>query len=804
MAQPRSRKISKALNPHAIEDPLKTLERGTKLWKVRDKGRVRGTKIYMRTYKLLSIPRTYKELPKAKIVYSGHTRLGIFPANGDCDKEISINDISEIRPGNNSDTFNKMKTTNNGGTEFNSGRGTIVNYQTSRCFSILLNDRTILDLIAEEDNVRNLWVDTLSHLTSRINSQKSGLDYESYLQNLFKQIDKDNNSSITFDEFKYLAAQLHIEEDEKSLRKLFDEKTLEKGGPEMSQEDFKAFYKALLLPSVRRKDLEDIFKLYCNGYINVHEAVETSSTSDSNTLTIKNETKLRMTACNLMSFLGEKQNTETGLDECKKLIKEFDPSQSNTLSLEGFTALIMCKGDINDVLDSTKKKKVYQDMTQPLSNYWIASSHNTYLVGNQVTGESSIEGYIDALKQGCRCIELDCWDGNNEPVITHGYTMTSKILFKDAINAIKEYAFASSEYPLILSLENHCSLPYQDKMADYLTDILGDILFKESVDERKTELPSPEYFKNKILVKAKRIATENLEIVEEDVVDSPTRKSQAFSANVSEKLSDLVNYVEAISFPGFDENGKYYQMSSFKESKMQSYCQDDADVIKFIKYNSRQISRIFPGSTRQDSSNLDPLLPWNTGCQMVALNYQTNDKTMFINNAKFSDNGGCGYVLKPQFLIAPKIGYSPISSFNCSEENKWTVTVTVISGQHIPRPDGKSDDEVLNSYVKVKVFGHSEEIPAKKTLSVKGINPVWNSKPLRFPVEVFSLAFLGFAVKDKAENGGADRDIGGFCSPLGMVQVGYRQIDLKSYTRKKDISPASLLVRIQIHPNPMD
>ena len=108
--------------------------------------------------------------------------------------------------------------------------------------------------------------------------------------------------------------------------------------------------------------------------------------------------------------------------------------------------------------------------------------------------------------------------------------MASKILFKDAINAIKEYAFTSSEYPLILSLENHCSLPYQDKMADHLTDILGDILFKESVDEQKTELPSPEYFKNKILVKAKRIATENFEIVEEDVVDSSTRKSQVFSA----------------------------------------------------------------------------------------------------------------------------------------------------------------------------------------------------------------------------------------------------------------------------------
>ena len=98
---------------------------------------------------------------------------------------------------------------------------------------------------------------------------------------------------------------------------------------------------------------------------------------------------------------------------------------------------------------------------------------------------------------------MDIYDGETEPVIYHGKTLTSKLSLRDICETIARYAFATSPYPIIISAEVHCGVAQQVMIANIMSEVFGDALVKAPVDGRpKIEvLPSPEELKGRVLLK---------------------------------------------------------------------------------------------------------------------------------------------------------------------------------------------------------------------------------------------------------------------------------------------------------------
>ncbi|KAL1506208.1 hypothetical protein ABEB36_005610 [Hypothenemus hampei] len=260
-----------------------------------------------------------------------------------------------------------------------------------------------------------------------------------------------------------------------------------------------------------------------------------------------------ITLSTFAKFLETRQMETRTEEEVKGLINRHEPDVTlraqHCLSFEGFARYLMDKDNFAFVPECEVPNE--EEMRRPLSTYYIASSHNTYLTGHQLKGESSTELYSQVLLSGCRCVELDCWDGEDGyPMIYHGHTFTTKIPFTLVVETINKNAFVTSPYPVILSIENHCSLQQQNRMAHIFQRIFGDRLVTnflfESDYSDEPYLPSPEQLRNRILIKNKKLTVEIPPPI--TAISTPVRPGCGMRHSVPNRTSSIISNASSSSF----------------------------------------------------------------------------------------------------------------------------------------------------------------------------------------------------------------------------------------------------------------
>nr|XP_027194064.1 inactive phospholipase C-like protein 1 [Dermatophagoides pteronyssinus] len=731
--------------------------------------------------------------------------------------KLPIKSIREVRRGKNTDVLKNSEIT-----------GT---YKEDCTFSIIYGDDfETIDLIALSSTEANIWVTGLNFLIGLIRSPDSleGREKmrEKWLLDVFDEADYDHKGMLdeleTIALLKKLNERLCID----SLKQKIVEFEMNKKNGEQRGCISKHAFISLFTQTATRPDIYFILVRYCGrDYMTVEE---------------------------LQLFLeGEQSIQGTSLEFCQNLIERFEPSDQarhkKQLLIDGFTQFLM--SDACDIL-GLAPKQISHNMNHPFIDYFISSSYNTYLIEDQVKGPSSCEGYAKVLSSGCRCVKIDVHDGPECPLVFHRNTLTSKIPLIDVLTTIKEMAFISSPYPMIIHLENHCSLNVQKEVARLFRKILGDYLFilpttneismdnemikfkmetmslsSNSSDDYSNEMQqnasfisssekhlnniseqccstniwskiTPEKLMHKIIISGKKISNKNLTIEEVSDEEEENNNFRNFEFRkriaICQELSEIISMIRTDDWSNFDNPNLIHLNESLAIKIAQQ------NVEELTQRNKHFMTQITPDISRIDSSNLDPFEFWNCGVQLISMNYQTNGQIMNIYRGWFSQNGCCGYVLKPTYLR------EKYSTFNLRRKDAITsavdplnIRIKIISGQQLPRPKGASmKANSIDPYIIVQCLGTTIDCAEYRTSTISndGHNPIFDES-FEFNVCLPELTMIRFLVLD--DDYINDDFIGQLTIPVSCLESGYKHIKLLNMNNEI-IPNTSLFVKIAL------
>uniref|UniRef100_A0A3B4GDG5 Phosphoinositide phospholipase C n=1 Tax=Pundamilia nyererei TaxID=303518 RepID=A0A3B4GDG5_9CICH len=652
------------------------------------------------------------------------------PSKKDGDRaRLDVSSIREVRTGKSTETF-----LHNGPLS--------EHLAEEAAFSIIHgDDYQSLDLVALSADVANIWVTGLRYLLgSKMRSE--------WLTAEFAQVDEDGYGIVSEDVAVATICKLCPGIKEAKVRLRFKE-------IQRSKEK--------LTSHVTREEFEEAFCELCTRPDVYFLMVQLSKDREC------------LDPQDLRLFLETEQGLSLATTEgCWELLRRYEPSaqgkERGLLGLDGFARYL--QSPECQLLDP-EQLGVCQDMNMPLSHYYISTSYRSYLLDDQVHGRADLGGLIKALQSGCRCLELGVTDGpEGEPLLGVDFNIRS------ALEVVNKYAFLTSQYPLLLYLCHRCSPDQQHTMAQSLRKVFGSRLYTPealpvSLGGRATTLPSPEQLKGRIVIVGKKLPPDH----------------EGCDGEVSEEDEEIGGggplAGRRMTIPGEEELGvvlvvhkqlPYWTLCSLGEGEAGRLTSESPeDLVMFTK---RTLTRVRPSSVRLDSSNPNPQGYWKGGVQLVALNQQTPGAMLDLHRGRFTQNGGCGYVLRPA-VMRDEVSYFSAHTQGCVPGvPPQTLRIKIISAHNLPKPQGSgAKGEVIDPYVVLELHGVPADCAEQRTRTAaqNQDDPLFD-ETFEFQVNMPELALLRFVVLDDDYIG--DDFIGQYSVAFECLQPGYRNVPL--------------------------
>ena len=265
-------------------------------------------------------------------------------------------------------------------------KGSIGNIVENLCLSLHFFKADSIDLVFYSTVMLEYFLRAMLSILEQDHEDDFGGNIQHHIKKLWNVYDQDHSGKMELEEFTQFFRKMNFEsktglDEEHTIQAYFKQIDQDNSG-KIEYQEFLNFYRQL----TSGKEFEFLFKEYTKG----SDVLATDQ---------------------LMLFMTNEQNEkEFGLEDAYKLIKEFSTSgkaDSNGLTLEEFRNFLTNKTHCS--IYNLEAFNQEQDMTRPLNEYFIFSSHNTYLTKHQLYGESNVEMYNFAVVNGCRLVELDCW-----------------------------------------------------------------------------------------------------------------------------------------------------------------------------------------------------------------------------------------------------------------------------------------------------------------------------------------------------------------------------------------------------------